>query len=87
MGAISNYVPLHEEAEDYLAFLRETEEQTCLVVLNYSDRAHTLSFDLGEGRAVQLVFSSRERPAVDGDLTALDIAPFEVYIAEVASAS
>ena len=82
-----SYVPLHEEAEDYLAFLRETEEQTCLVVLNYSDRAHTLSFDLGEGRAAQLVFSSRERPAVDGDLTALDIAPFEVYIAEVALAS
>ncbi|RLC89309.1 MAG: alpha-glucosidase [Chloroflexi bacterium] len=78
-----SYIPLHEEAEDYFAFLRETEEQTCLVVLNYSDRAHTLSFDLGEGRVARLIFSNRERLAVEGDLAALDIAPFETYIAEV----
>ncbi len=57
------------------------------MVLNYSDRAHTLSFDLGEGRAARLIFSSRKRSAIEGDLAALDIAPFESYIAEVASAS
>ena len=77
-----SYVPLHEEAEDYLAFLRETEEQTCLVVLNLSDTAQTLAFDLGRPSA-ELVFSNagHGEPAVD--LSRLSLAPFEIIIAEI----
>ncbi len=91
-----DYVPLHEEAEDYLAFLRSTSGlrsrpgQTCLIVLNFSEEAHTLAFD---GDVIQpldpepacLVFSSEER-ANAGDLSALEIAPFEIYIATVRTA-
>ncbi len=73
---------LHEEAEDYLAFLRSTPEQTCLVVLNFSESAHTLTFDLNR-EAARLVFSSEDRE-VAGCLSELEIAPFEIYIAELA---
>jgi len=79
-----DYTVLHEDAEDYLAFLRsdEADGQTCLVVLNMSDRAHTLSFDLDAHRA-RLVFSSHTRRGDGDDLSQLQIAPFEVYIGEI----
>jgi alpha-glucosidase len=87
-----DYVPLHEDAEDYLVFLRssEAEGQTCLVVLNTSDRAHTLDLtrsaelapapDAGRAR---LIFSSRARENETDDLSRLSVAPFEIYIAEL----
>ncbi len=78
---LGDYQPLHEDAEAYVAFLRTTEDQTCLVVLNYSDEAHTLSFDVDEDLA-SLVISTRQRPAT-ADPTALEITPFEVYVAEL----
>ncbi|MCK4314500.1 MAG: alpha-glucosidase C-terminal domain-containing protein, partial [Anaerolineae bacterium] len=84
-----DYRPLHEEAEDYLAFLRSCSEQTCLVVLNMSDQAHTLNFDGSTGLAEVLdahtarpVFSSHTQGDRD-DLSQLAIAPFEIYIAEI----
>lgn len=88
-----DYTPLHEDAEDYLAFLRSSpspplggteggNEQTCLVVLNMSDRAHTLRFNLA-AQTARLVFSSHARPGDADDLSRLRIAPFEVYIAEL----
>ncbi len=77
-----DYAPLHEQATDYLAFLRTIEGgQTCLVVLNLSQWAHTLRFDL-DADLVRLVFSSRARRGQD-HLAHLEIAPFEVYIAEL----
>jgi alpha-glucosidase len=79
-----NYIPLHEDAEDYLAFLRKSvaDRQTCLVVLNMSPRAHTLCFDL-DVRTAHLIFSSHARDGATDDLSRLTIAPFEVYIAEI----
>jgi alpha-glucosidase len=79
-----DYRPLHEDAKDYLAFLRGSVAggQTCLVVLNMSERTHTLSFDLDASTGRQ-IFSSHARPGVAADLTRLQIAPFEIYIAEM----
>ncbi|MBN1260531.1 MAG: alpha-glucosidase [Anaerolineae bacterium] len=75
-----DYTALLEDHEACLCFLRSVEAQTCLVVLNFSAEAHTLSFDhLNAGR---LVFSSRDRDGA-GALAALEIAPFEIYIADV----
>ncbi len=37
------YVPLHPNAEDYLAFLRRDSRQTCLVVLNMSPRVQIIN--------------------------------------------
>ena len=77
-----DYVPLHEEAEDYLAFLRQTDRQTCLVLLNFSNQSHVLRFD-GVPGAARLVFSSRERQRDQDDLSQLPVAPFEIYIGKL----
>jgi alpha-glucosidase len=101
-----DYTPLHEEAEDYLAFLRSSPPlpsspmgdtslssppmggteggrgQTCLVVLNMSDRAHRLGFNLDADEAC-LIFSSHTRNDDTDDLSQLTVAPFEIYIAEL----
>ena len=80
-----DYTPLHEDAEDYLAFLRRSQAdgQTCLVFLNMSDQARTLSFDL-DAHLACFVFSSHVRDGDTDDLSRLTIAPFEIYIAEIA---
>lgn len=79
------YTPLHEEAADYLAFLRRIEEaggQSCLVVLNFSDRPLTLRFDELTS-PVRLLFSSAARTSTQDDPARLALGPFEVYIGEV----
>jgi alpha-glucosidase len=76
-----DYSLLLEDHADCLCFLRSTDEQTCLVVLNFSENAHTLTFDLDRAPS-RLLFSTQKR-ADAGDLSALTIAPFEVYIAEL----
>jgi alpha-glucosidase len=95
-----DYIPLDEEAEDYLAFLRtsQADRQTCLVVLNMSDQAHTLNLGrsmerpgsstpglakLPDAREARLIFSSRSRESRSDALSRLTIAPFEIYIAEL----
>jgi alpha-glucosidase len=77
------YQPLHEEAEDYLAFLRESDGQTCLVVLNMSDQTHTLEFP-SVATTARLLFSNQARASKLDNLSHLTIAPFEIYIGELA---
>ena len=95
-----DYTPLHDGAEDYVAFLRREADsstgpgQTCLVVLNLSDRSHTLSLEVKPPKARRL-FSSSQRahdtplkgvPGTD-DVSHLVIQPFEIYIGELLSTS
>ncbi|MBN2501829.1 MAG: alpha-glucosidase [Anaerolineales bacterium] len=75
------YQPLHTEAEDYLAFLRTSPEQTCLVVLNMSPKPQEISFDL-EGKQSRLVFASEEK-FEHLDLSELHLEPFEIFIGEL----
>jgi alpha-glucosidase len=78
-----DYAPLLEGNADVLAFLRRSEAQTCLVVLNFSEQAHTLAFELrADADSAQTIFSNRER-ADATPLTAFEIAPFEIYIGEI----
>lgn len=77
-----DYEPLHNDAEDYLAFLRRSEEQSCLVVLNFSENPQSIKFDL-EISASSVIFSSQEREN-EIDLEKLSLAPFEIFIAELA---
>lgn len=79
-----DYLPLHEEAEDYLAFLRssEADRQCCLVVLNMSEHTHTLRFDIGASTS-RLIFSSHKREGDTDELSHLKLAPFEVYVGEL----
>lgn len=87
------YTPLLEDQVDCFAFLRtsradgaslkEGEGQTCLIVLNMSDRAHTLNFDLN-ARTIKTLFSNCLRDGGSDNLAQLSIAPFEIYIGELA---
>jgi alpha-glucosidase len=75
------YVPLHEAATDYLAFLRQLAgpEASCLVALNMVNKPQELTFELAAGQ-VQCLFSSHERAAGPQNLRQLRLAPFEVFI-------
>ena len=79
------YIPLQNTEKDYLSFLRQSEEQTILVVLNYSDQNLNLDFtsvkEIKNG-ALKILFSSAER-RTDNLPPNFKFNPFEVFIAEV----
>ncbi|MBL8063244.1 MAG: alpha-glucosidase [Anaerolineales bacterium] len=82
------YTPLHENAQDYFAFLRISENQTALVILNYSENRLDLDFSNVKGakdKTLYTLFSSAVRSTASHKAEKLTIAPFEVFIAEVAS--
>jgi alpha-glucosidase len=80
------YIPLNNTAKDYFSFLRKSEEQTVLVILNFSEKKLDLNFSRTKeikGRDLQILFSSAERLKTVKPPYALTINPFEVHIAEV----
>ncbi|MGB8983125.1 MAG: alpha-glucosidase [Anaerolineales bacterium] len=81
-----NYALLHEMNEEYLAFLRQSQgsRQTCLVILNFSDRDHSLSFDLS-ARDIRCLFSTHTPEGTTLSPDTLKIAPFEIFIGELIS--
>jgi alpha-glucosidase len=76
------YGALTPDAEDFLAFTRSTAAQTVLVILNFSARPQTVALTLAQARA-KVLFSSTVRPSEVDDLAQIEVAPFEVYIAEL----
>src|SRR5262245_41975401 len=79
-----DYIPLHETSDDYFAFLRKNAEQTCLVVLNLSNKLHNLKFDFGSQDA-RCLFSTHTLKGETVSLEALKIAPYEIFIGELTS--
>jgi alpha-glucosidase len=81
-----DYMPLDEAAEDYFAFLRRSQDtgQTCLVVLNLSNRVQDLQLDLDSMNA-RCLFSTHTPVGETVALDALQIAPFEIFIGELTS--
>ena len=79
-----DYTPLHETADDYFAFLRQSQNggQTCLVVLNLSDKDLGLKFDL-VSREVRCLFSNHILEGEKVSLEELKLAPFEIFIGEL----
>jgi alpha-glucosidase len=79
-----DYHMLHPHSEDYLAFLRHdaASGQTCLVVLNFSDAEQTVIFDIGE-KQPRLLFSNQAREDQPLRLDWLNLAPFEIVVAEL----
>jgi alpha-glucosidase len=80
------YQPVHESATEYFAFLRKSEEQTVLVVLNFSDRSQDLDFSQVkdvDGQNLRILFSSAERQLTTKPPRGLTVSPFEVLIAEI----
>jgi alpha-glucosidase len=82
-----DYTPLHEEAQETLAFLRKSAstDQTCLVVLNPSDQAHILLFELKPSNG-RCLYSTDGRHGRIEPLEHLQIPAFGIYIAELTPA-
>ncbi|MCK4975349.1 MAG: alpha-glucosidase C-terminal domain-containing protein [Anaerolineales bacterium] len=76
------YLVLNEDSKDYLAFLRKTETQTCLVAMNMSPTTIKLRFEL-DGNMARCLFTSHASLPDDDDLTKLQLSPYEIYIAEL----
>ncbi len=80
------YLPLHNAAQEYLAFLRNSPSETVLVVLNFTDRSLELNFGADpilQGRSLRILFSSEERRLTEEDPERLQIGSYEVFLAEV----
>jgi alpha-glucosidase len=84
-----DFTSLHETAEDYFAFLRQSQdkEQTCLVILNLSDKTHNLKFDLANfpQHVTRCLFSTHKPENATLDLAGVNLAPFEIIVAELIS--
>jgi len=80
-----DYTPLHETAEDYFAFTRQSQKsgQTCLVILNLSDKDHNLKLDDLPSRQARCIFSNHKLEDEKVSLEELKIAPFEIFIGEL----
>jgi alpha-glucosidase len=73
---------LAQQNENYiLSFIRRSVQQTCLVVLNFSDHSHVLDLDLDTGAS--LIFSSRPGADSRSALTNLMIGPYEIHLAQL----
>jgi glycosidase len=81
-----DYQALHEQSEDYLAFLRRARSgdkaQTCLVVLNYSANAQRLDLTQA-GTAARLLYTNAARSQQAISLNEVQLAPFEILIMDV----
>ncbi|NJM41829.1 MAG: DUF3459 domain-containing protein [Anaerolineae bacterium] len=78
------FTVLHDNAEDYLTFIRSTDTQACLVVLNTSEQPQTVRFNLDlETQRATCLLSSSARDGQTCELSALQLAPFEIFIGEL----
>jgi alpha-glucosidase len=79
------YLALQNTAKDYFAFLRTSEKQNVLVVLNFSDKPVDLNLSRAKelkDQTLHLLFSSAVRSHVELSPKNLHIGAFEVFIAE-----
>lgn len=80
-----DYLALQTTEKDYFAFLRRSQEQAVLVVLNYSEKVFDLNLTSTKefkNANLKTLFSSAERRT--GTFTPkFKVSPFEVFIAEV----
>jgi alpha-glucosidase len=78
-----DYQSLHEELDAYLAFLRQTDKQTVLVVLSFSEKREKLDFSELPYQSARTIFSSAGRSKSEENLKEIHLGAFEVYIAEL----
>lgn len=78
-----SYQPIHLTAIDYLAYLRYLgdERQSYIVIINFSDKHHLLSF-LDAAPAALCLFSTHKSPDTIQSLAEMPLVPFEVFIGE-----
>ncbi len=82
-----DYVPLNENDSSVISYLRRTNNQVILVVLNMCATKRQVRFDLhAEGFAAATATSlltDLSAPPGDGKLTEIGLEPFSVYIAKI----
>jgi len=79
------YVPLNEDDDNVLSYLRRYKNEAVLVVLNMSDTEHKVSFDLaskgfGGAQPSVLLTTLKSAPATLNDVS---MEPFGVYVAKI----
>ncbi len=74
---------LNTDAEGHLAFRRSAAGETCVVVLNMTDRDQAIRLDLPPG-TLRVLLSSRDRPPVQDAGGEIDLGAHEVYVASLA---
>ena len=82
------YVPLIDNDQNVLSYLRRYKDEAVLVVLNMSGSEQKVSFDLspqglGSARPATLITTMSSRPQ-DVQLSQITLEPFGVYIAKIA---
>ncbi|HEY1012373.1 MAG TPA: alpha-glucosidase [Herpetosiphonaceae bacterium] len=76
-----DFIPLAEDDEAGLAFVRSSPAQSCLVAFNTAAAPRALA--TGLGGTARLLFSTDESRPASQPAAALELAPFEIYIAEL----
>jgi len=78
---VGDYQPVHEQVEEYLAFMRSSPPRTVLVVLNYSEKHIAAEFtDLGF-QSARTVYATNDSSTQS--LAKIDLEPFGIWIAEL----
>ncbi len=81
------YIPLQTTAKDYCAFLRQSREQTILIILNFTQNQLELDFthekEIKDNKLKTLFSSAERRP--NEIMPKFKVSSFEVFIAEVVS--
>ncbi|MGD0612484.1 MAG: alpha-glucosidase [Anaerolineales bacterium] len=82
---VGEYSALHERSRSYLAFLRYTNDQTILVILNFSPKMRSLNFSELAYNSLRMIFrSALAAPAAPTmDLEHVRLAPFEIVLIEL----
>lgn len=75
-----DFLFLHENAQEVLAFLRRSPNQTCLVVLNFSASSLELDFSGALYTSGRVVYSNVMQSGLDLDLSHLPVAPWEILL-------
>lgn len=75
------YRPIHEQASDYLAFLRSTPEQSVLVAFNFSEKRRRADFSDLKTASARVLFSSAGKREIT--LAGVELEPFGILIAEL----
>lgn len=74
-----DYLPLLEEDENVLVFLRRTDKQSLLIALNFSEQPQIII----PGEFVFRIVFSTGNPISKGTGTKISLSPFEIFIAEI----
>jgi alpha-glucosidase len=78
-----DYEPVHTKADETLAFLRKTTNQTILVVLSFSQKRESLDFSDLAYKTTRTIFSSAGRNKTEENLNNIHLGAFEIFIAEI----